>query len=420
LYNSAKFQNVIDALDTAVSTINNIVAGTIAQANSISELASGKQTRPNPADSSDETCPTSCPNYRQCLLVEKDDGTPCWYPINDPWYDFTKPILATQTNGDTSANNSGYTQLEYIESTGTQYIDTGIVPNQDSRMTIDVLAPALGAGVFSFGGSFNQAWRPGFGVYGGNTTYRASLVYNNLDTQLVPETTLRANVRYVFDLNKNVSTLQANGSTIASITVDAATFSLTNSIELFRVNIASAPRYGNFRLYSAKIYNNNTLVRNMIPVRRNSDFKYGMYDTVNGVFYGNAAASGDDFTPGPIVENDPGVPGMVWSVTWNANQNGVIAGAVDGVAKCNASTSSSAVPGTDAGWNTVGYGCWCKIDGINVDNKNISAPSNVRWWFISSEAGSASRCASNCAYDCAYYIRTTHSTRQRFFGEPDN
>ena len=32
---------------------------------------------------------------------------------------------------------SGYTEVEYIESTGTQYIDTGFTPNQDTRMLLD-------------------------------------------------------------------------------------------------------------------------------------------------------------------------------------------------------------------------------------------------------------------------------------------
>ena len=32
---------------------------------------------------------------------------------------------------------AGYKQVEYIESTGTQYIDTGFIPNQDTRVVID-------------------------------------------------------------------------------------------------------------------------------------------------------------------------------------------------------------------------------------------------------------------------------------------
>ena len=32
---------------------------------------------------------------------------------------------------------SGYKRLEYIQSSGTQYIDTGFKPNQDTGITID-------------------------------------------------------------------------------------------------------------------------------------------------------------------------------------------------------------------------------------------------------------------------------------------
>lgn len=31
---------------------------------------------------------------------------------------------------------SGYTELEYIESSGTQYVDTGVVPNNKGECTI--------------------------------------------------------------------------------------------------------------------------------------------------------------------------------------------------------------------------------------------------------------------------------------------
>ena len=32
----------------------------------------------------------------------------------------------------------GYTQLKYIESTGTQYINTGFKPNQDARVVANL------------------------------------------------------------------------------------------------------------------------------------------------------------------------------------------------------------------------------------------------------------------------------------------
>ena len=33
----------------------------------------------------------------------------------------------------------GYTRLDYIETTGTQYIDTGFIPNQDSRIVCEFM-----------------------------------------------------------------------------------------------------------------------------------------------------------------------------------------------------------------------------------------------------------------------------------------
>ena len=62
--------------------------------------------------------------------------------------------------------------------------------------------------------------------------------------------------------------------------------------------LLSGSDYGKQKLYGAKLYRDNTLIRYFIPCYNISTSKAGLYDTVNGVFYPNAAASGDDFTPG--------------------------------------------------------------------------------------------------------------------------
>jgi len=54
------------------------------------------------------------------------------------------------------------------------------------------------------------------------------------------------------------------------------------------------------RVEYSKIYDNGTLVRNMIPCYRRSDLKPGMYDTVNNVFYTNSGSG--EFILGPVVE----------------------------------------------------------------------------------------------------------------------
>ena len=192
---------------------------------------------------------------------------------------------------------TGYTELEYIESTGTQYIDTGFTPNQDSAMVLRVLMPTMTTGAASFGGAHNGAWRPGFGVYGGNTTYRMSAVYNSEDEIIINTPTYAANILYEVGLNKNVAyvTNMSTGTTYTR-NFTQQTFTAPHTIELFRLNIA-ATRYGRFRLYSAKIYDNGVLFQNLIPAKQGNDI--GLYDTVSGAFFRNMGSG--TFTDGPVV-----------------------------------------------------------------------------------------------------------------------
>ena len=442
LYNSAKFQNVIDALDTAVSTINNIVAGTIAQANSISELASGKQTRPNPADSSDTTCPTSCPNYRQCLLVEKDDGTPCWYEISDPFRDFAAPIVGTNTNPTSTTNASGYTQLEYIESTGAQYIDTGIPSNSNMQTEVSFSPTDWGGAVF---GNYSDNGL----AQNSNTLYIAPQPLDYLYT-----------TDYGSELDGNINRTKIGDislDTVYNVTIDwknrrgifdntvipfvsqEVWQGTTNQVLFARTSGAAGTvgYYGKLKLYYAKIWNNGTLVRDFVPVRQNSTTgKYGLYDKVNGVFYPNAASSGADFTPGPEVLNqDPDVPGRLWTATWQANQNGVEAGVISGTGRCtsvegannytstNPTKYSELTAANQTAWNTAFTAstvsnykyCWCKISNLAINNEKIN-PGNSNYWVYNRVHGSSELCATNCADRCALNIKDTASFRKALLG----
>ena len=418
LYNSAKFQNVIDALDTAVSTINNIVAGTIAQANSIGELASGKQTRPNPADSSDTTCPTSCPNYRQCLLVEKDDGTPCWYEISDPFRDFVAPIIGTNTAPSSTTNASGYTQLEYIESTGTQYIDTGYKPNNNTKVDITVSFASVANGHI-FGSRMTNTGGAGFAV----ATISNIFVFDYNGNRV---NGISPTVDSVYRIVKNGAENQISyGTTVNTYLNTASTFSIDATMVLFGINTAGTitGSAASIKIYSAQIEESGVMVRDFVPVRRNSDSKYGMYDTVNGVFYPNAASSGADFTPGPeVINQNPAVPGMVWTATW-AGGGGVTAGTVNGEARCTSVAGTNDYSTTNptkfselnstqqTNWNTAfnsstlsNYkACWCKVDSVTpTSGNNISPMGATEWTFVRTRSDAAG-CAQNCAYYCEHY-----------------
>jgi hypothetical protein len=79
---------------------------------------------------------------------------------------------------------------------------------------------------------------------------------------------------------------------------------------LFAINQSNSSAEGYWpskcRIYFCKIYDNGRLVRDFVPVMRNSDGKPGLLDLVEGKFYGKMNADADEFTPGPALSSDAG------------------------------------------------------------------------------------------------------------------
>ena len=172
---------------------------------------------------------------------------------------------------------SGYTRLDYIQSSGTQYIDTGFKPNQDTRVLIDIenLSSAQ-ASFFGARASQNAASFTFFSLTA--TTGRSD--YGTSKQSMSFTNTVG---RYTVDQNKNVCT--ANDVTA---TGTANTFQLTNNLYLLALNQADeAAQKASGKLYSAQVYDNGTLVRDFIPCK-NASGAIGLWDNVNSVFYANA------------------------------------------------------------------------------------------------------------------------------------
>lgn len=179
---------------------------------------------------------------------------------------------------------SGYTQLEYLESTGTQYIDSGVVGSSNTRVIADFAITGLGSGTtFVFGAQGTDSVRYTLGITS------AGVFRSDYGTEMTSGKTAVLNTRYKADKNQNVCTV--NDSTITST---AQTFTGTTNIYLFARSYSSLS-YSQIKLYSCKIYSNGTMVRNMIPAK-NSSGTLGLYDTVNGAFYTNAGTG--TFTAG--------------------------------------------------------------------------------------------------------------------------
>ena len=190
----------------------------------------------------------------------------------------------------------GYTQLEYIQSSGTQYIDTGYKPNSSTKLTatLQFVSSSSGnkfcfgartsnsVGRFSLGYSFGSS---GSWFFGYNTTVP------NVTSAVSP--TGKTSVI----IDKNVCTVGGY-----SATASQSTFSCAQNLVLFADNEGGTiGQNGSIKLYDCSIYDNGVLIRNFIPAR-NSSGTLGLYDTVNGAFYTNAGSG--TFTAGADINNN--------------------------------------------------------------------------------------------------------------------
>lgn len=174
---------------------------------------------------------------------------------------------------------SGYTLLEYIQSTGTQYIDTGFSPNQDTRVVCKAQYTDTSGGEAIFGCRYSTA----------SQRYEflmtASVFYSSYNTGGGSSTTASAGVLEI-DKNKNTTTL--NG--VAFSTHTYAAFQCPCNLLLFSDHTNGTPNLqAQAKIYYFKIYDNGTLVRDFVPCI-NASGAYGLYDKVNKKFYGNAGS----------------------------------------------------------------------------------------------------------------------------------
>lgn len=184
---------------------------------------------------------------------------------------------------------SGYTQVAYLQSSGTQWIDTGFKPNQDTRFVADVMVTGTSlAYMYGARGTQSENYNPRQGAMFNNTLFRSD--YGN-GMGVTFSSALTTGNRYTVDQDKNVCTIDSE-----SVTNTALTFQSKYTAYLFGINEGNSAKYiCTMRAYSFRIYDNGELVRRMIPAR-NSAGTLGMYDVIGKTFYTNKGSG--TFTAG--------------------------------------------------------------------------------------------------------------------------
>lgn len=172
----------------------------------------------------------------------------------------------------------GYTQLDYIEATGTQYIDSLFIPNQDTRVVLNFMFLG-GSGIYgsrdtTSSDNFNLRvtngeWQPGYGDAIAGTTQSDTTSW------------------HVVDQNKNKFII--DGVVTRAFTYEEFTspYSIILGGILANRNGVMSVYYGKGLYGVCQIYDNDVLVRHLIPCVSPADV-IGMYDLVNQCFYGNS------------------------------------------------------------------------------------------------------------------------------------
>lgn len=188
----------------------------------------------------------------------------------------------------------GYTTLEYIESTGTQYINTGYKPNSGTRVVIEASFSENSANT---SGSSNV-----FGSYGVDADYQFAFSYGKDHISLSTAATMRGFDASICDGSKHTidcspsklivdGKVYFDGSQTASSPYDLFLFAGNNEGEIFNP--------AKMKLYSCKIHNNGTLVRDFVPAKIGDDV--GLLDLLTNRLYPNKGTG--SFIAGPITGN---------------------------------------------------------------------------------------------------------------------
>lgn len=180
---------------------------------------------------------------------------------------------------------AGYQEVEYIGSTGTQWIDTGVKLNNNSGVDINAkfTATLKRKSYYLFGSSFAQKR---YMIAVGSTTDKYLVDFNSANYRINSSVSAfdgEFHIHKINNLNYYIDNILQGSQT-------SLIFSNTENAYLFDVKGRSTDSSVGIQAWQikyCKIYDNDTLVRNFVPCYRKSDNVVGMFDTAEGKFYTN-------------------------------------------------------------------------------------------------------------------------------------
>ncbi len=269
---------------------------------------------------------------------------------------------------------SEYQEVEYIESTGTQYIDTGFQPNNNTRVVMDFEITEELSGTYCLFGARVGPNTQNYSMLYINSNFRSD--YNNSYEQTWALSSIG---RRTIDKNKETTIIDN-----VSKSYENVAFQTPHNLFLLANNNVGAVRWQiPAKLYSCQIYNNDVLVRSFIPCYRTSDNVAGLYDLVNKVFYENAG-TGTFLIGAEVNKRDVNIEPII-------GENDLLARYIEDKLVYKSGPSYKDTEFASSPFPT----SWVK----GTDNNNYSATNEYGEWKITSSSYASSSNTVNTAFD---------------------
>jgi len=233
-----------------------------------------------------------------------------WY-VDDSVYDTTTCSAGDNITPPTAPAKYGYhfvewelppyIQLEYIESTGTQQIDTGVFASSNNfrivaKFSLNSLPTPADPNRLIYGRFYStttNTFGMGFVVYAADNTFYARMLYGPGDAfrqTSVVYTNWKVNTIY------EVVSIYTPHNIYASINGDPVV-NINKNIGVYTTNKLPIANGIDTKTYSVQMYDNDVLIRDFIPAKRIADNAIGMYDSVTKTFFENQGTG--TFIAGP-------------------------------------------------------------------------------------------------------------------------
>lgn len=208
----------------------------------------------------------------------------------------------------------GFSEVDYIESTGKQFVDTGI--NQQDQLTVDLayMWTESTSEITAMFGSYNsggeKTYRNYIAYINKSKTWRGAIEANDLQNTGTAAAVMKTKYRFIGTIDGATLKQQLNAST------GSYTFANPQTTHEFSNYLFGLHYNDDFtspskaRLYQARIYTNSVVVgervlaRDYRPAYKRATKEYGLYDCVSGEFFPSGSTT--PFTGAP-----PKLPGLM-------------------------------------------------------------------------------------------------------------